>query len=352
MRHLRKEPKKPFKVIIILLVLIIAAGAAAAFLVPQIIKSEAPKKSEADTEISYINSEKETSSKTDETTSGKTNETDEVITTPLTTEKTKPTVRDYTVVELIDGAVETPYCTINYPEGLADNLVIANTGSSPYTLEFYAVLENRKELRLFDISIGENSGGNMGKINTEEGNIPLNVNIYTLPMDESWSESEMNTVYAMRDVINDILNQFERNAEDEKTNADEAEIIINQPEDSGTIGNIKIETPVCPIYYPSEFESSIKYISDGSDNEVYKVCFYSELEGVKEKLLFSVYFGGDEGQQLGVVMGENETPVPVYLIMNEIDTEDLNGEQKELIYAMQEACNQLIDRLPLLDADI
>ena len=55
MRHLRKEPKKPFKVIIILLVLIIAAGAAAAFLVPQIINSEAPKKIEADTEISYIN---------------------------------------------------------------------------------------------------------------------------------------------------------------------------------------------------------------------------------------------------------------------------------------------------------
>ena len=89
----------------------------------------------------------------------------------------KPVIREYDVVELVDGQIETPYCTLSYPESLAEFLLIINTSRQPYTLEFYAVMEGKQELRLFDISVGEGSGGNMGLVTTSEGEVPLNATV-------------------------------------------------------------------------------------------------------------------------------------------------------------------------------
>ena len=58
--------------------------------------------------------------------------------------------------------------------------------------------------------------------------------------------------------------------------------------------------------------------------------------------MFSIYFGGDEGDQLGAVMSPNEIPVPVYLVMGQLQLDGLSGDDADLLLFMQEASNELV----------
>lgn len=255
-------------------------------------------------------------------------------------------VRNYDVVELNEGQIQTPYGPLRYPEGLADHLLVIQTSEQPYTIEFYAVMEGKQEMRLFDISLGEASGGNMGMVQTPNGAIPLNVIIYDLELDDSWTEGEVITVYAMQDVINEMIEQMSPEMEEEKT---EQPIISQQPDNVATIHNLEIETPYCTLYYPARWSNTVTWVIDETQEEVYKVHVFSQIDGRENQLLFSIYFGGDEGEQLGAVMSAEEIPVPVNLLIAEPDLEGWNAEDTEIVYSMQEASNELIARLPLLD---
>lgn len=256
----------------------------------------------------------------------------------------KPVIRDYEVVELVDGQIQTPHCTLSYPEELADHLLVLNTCEEPYTLEFYAVMEEKQELRLFDLSFSETSG-NMGNIVTSNGEVFLNITIYTLEMDETWSEGEITTAYAMQDVVNEIVEQLQPKAENEQPGNPE---ISQQPNEGGTMHNLEIETPHCTLYYPAQWANTVSIEHDDSQAGVYKVYIYSRMAGLENQLLFSIYFGGDEGDQLGAVMSSEGIPVPVYLLMNPLQLEGLSDQEVELLCTMQEAANELIGRLPLL----
>lgn len=257
-----------------------------------------------------------------------------------------PVIRDYVVVELVDGQIQTPYGVLHYPEGLADHLIIANTSQQPYTLEFYAVLEDKEDLRLFDVSLGEGSGGNMGVVIMEGAEIPVSVTIYTLITDDTWTSGEVATVYAMQDAVNDLLDQLTFKSEETEP---DVPVVTPQPDNSGTINNLQIETPYCTLYYPARFADTVRYDIDESHEEIYKVHFYSQIDGREDQLLFSIYFGGDEGEQLGVVMSSNGTPAPVYLVVSALNLDGWDEAEMKILYSMQEACNELIERLPLLD---
>jgi len=328
MKYLKKKQKKRGPVIIgLILVLLVAAAVIILLLnkgnnkVPQ---TESMAASVETTEVT---------------------EAPEATTEPVEVVIEKPVVREYDVVELTEGQIETPYCTLNYPEGLAYLLLVINTSQQPYTLEFYAVMEGKQELRLFDISLGEGSDGNMGMAVTPEGEVPLNVTIYTLTMDETWSENEITTAYAMQDVVNEMIEQLIPKTEEKQT---EAPVISQQPDEGSTIHNLEIETPYATLYYPAQWANTVSCVNDDSQKDVYMVRFYSRIEGLENQLLFAIYFGGDEGEQLGAIMGSEGIPVPVNLVMAELKLDGLNEDEVKLLCTMQEASNQLIERLPLL----
>ena len=60
------------------------------------------------------------------------------------TEPTKPA----DVLELVNGEIQTPYGVLHYPDALADHLLIVQASAQPYTLEFYAVMEGKADLKL------------------------------------------------------------------------------------------------------------------------------------------------------------------------------------------------------------
>ena len=250
----------------------------------------------------------------------------------------------YEIVELKDGELQTPYGKIYFPDELSDLLLIANTSAEAYTLEFCATMEEKPEIRLFDISFGEGSGGNMGLVKTEKGEVPMNVVIYALSFDDSWLEGEIITAQAMQDVVNDIIAQFATDAENETLTPD----FIQQPEIKDTVNNVEIQTPYCPLYYPAQWGNALRHEHDDSQEDVYKVHFYGKLEGHEAQLLFSIYFGGDEGEQLGAVMREGDVPVPVNILMAELNLSGWDEADAEQMYSMQESSNEVIEKIPFL----
>lgn len=271
-------------------------------------------------------------------------ETTEAATEPVKVDS-EPVLREYEVVELVDGQIQTPYGILNFPDSLSDHLLVINTSKEPYILEFYAAMEGKQELRMFDIALGEGSGGNMGMAATAEGEIPFNVTIYDLIFEENWSEGEIYTACAMQDVVNDIIDQLAA----ETKNAESGEPAISQqPNEDYAINNLEIETPYATLYYPARWANTLSYSHDDSQESIYKVHFYTRMQGRDPVHLFSIYFGGDEGEQIGAVMGEQGIPVTVNWLMGNLNLEGWTQEEADTAYAMQEALNDVIARLPLL----
>lgn len=261
----------------------------------------------------------------------------EPVTIPV---ETLPEIRPANVVPLVNGEIETPYGILRYPEGLADHLVIVQASEDPYTLEFYAALEGRQDVRLFAIALGENSGGNLGMAQMESGEVLANVTIYTLDFIEGWKEDEVITVYAMQDVVNEIIE-----AMDPVNTGEESEqpVFVQQTGEQETVHHMEIETPYVPLYYPGRWMNNLRTEHvDLPEENMYKVHFYGSLDGTAEYHLFSIYFGGDEGDQLGAVMSADGIPVPVSLLMAEPDLTGLSDSETETLLMMQEASNELI----------
>ncbi len=272
-------------------------------------------------------------------------ETVEAETAPTEVEVTVPVVRSYEIVEPVNGEIHTPYGTLTYPQGLSDHLLIACTSRQPYVLEFYAVMEDKQELRLFDLALGEDSGGNLGTAMTTQGEVSVDVTLYELNTDETWTEGELLTASAMQEAVNELIGQLAPSAEETR----QAQTVIHrQPEEDSSVHNLEIETPHGKLYYPARWADMVTYFDDDSQEGVYKVFFHSRMEGREDQLLFALYFGGDEGEQLGAVMGAENIPVPVYLVMNQLHTEGWEPAEAEELFSMQEAANQLVARLPLL----
>ena len=123
---------------------------------------------------------------------------------------------------------------------------------------------------------------------------------------------------------------------------------IQQPEIKDTVNNVEIQTPYCPLYYPAQWGNALRHEHDDSQEDVYKVHFYGKLEGHEAQLLFSIYFGGDEGEQLGAVMREGDVPVPVNILMAELNLSGWDEADAEQMYSMQESSNEVIEKIPFL----
>lgn len=271
--------------------------------------------------------------------------TEPVQTATETAQEPAADILPYEILDVIDGRIQTPYGALDYPIGLSDLLVVAKTSVEPYTLEFCAVLEDGTEIHLFDISIGADSDGNMGLVETTQGTMPLNVIMYSLEKEEKWTNGEYLTLQAMQEAVNGLIDQMLPNSLDAESGNPE---IADQPVGSNTVNNLEIETPYCTIYYPANWTDVVYCEEDTSEAGIYKVHFYAQLESEKCIRLFSFWFGGDTGDQVGAVMGQDGIPVPVNLIMEQMQTEGLDEVELEQIFAMQEASNQVIEKLPLL----
>ena len=279
------------------------------------------------------------------TSEAETTETTESTTDPTTTptESKEP----FRPQDLVTGTtvIETPYLTLYYPEFFEDILAVVHTSGNPYILEFYTVLEGRASQRLFDIIFDAGSEGNLGIIDTEAGEVGVNMVIYSFNPDDSWTTGEINTILAMQDASNDLIEQIMAlKAEDEEV---EGPAISTETPAPGLADFMSITTPYCTLYYPLTWQSYLQTEHTDKD-DIHRVAFFAKIGDHDPTLLFTVLFGGDDGDQLGAILDENGQLITVVnILMAELNSEGFTEDEMTIWYEMQEAVNEMISKIPL-----
>ena len=266
------------------------------------------------------------------------------ILTSVPTEPSKPSRPQ----NLVTGTtvIETPYLTLRYPESFEDILAVVHTPGNPYILEFYTVLEGRSSQRLFDVVLEEGErGGNLGVIESDVGKISASLVIYSFNPDNTWTDGEINTVLAMQEASNDLIEQIMAlRVKDEEV---EGPVISTETPDPGLADYMAITTPYCTLYYPLTWQA---YLQTEHTEKVdsHHVQFFAKLDNHDKVALFTVMFGGDEGEQVGAILNENGDLITVVnTLMEELDTEGFTEAEMTILYEMQEAINEMISKMPL-----
>lgn len=251
------------------------------------------------------------------------------------------------ILECVNDQIPTPYFPLHYPDALADLLVVVKTADEPFSLEFYAMLEDKPEQRIFDISLSQREKGNLGTVKTETGDVYVDVTFYKFNPDDSWTKDEINTILAMQEAVNDMIAQLDL---EEESTPDETKkpVVEETAPESSVVNTLTVQTPYCTLHYPVRWKDYL--VTEQIENEetgVYRVLFYAKVGDREKCLLFTILFGGDEGDQLGVVLDEAGDYITVNVQFEELKLDGWQGEDVQILSAMQEAVNELIEKLPL-----
>ena len=270
-------------------------------------------------------------------------------TVPETVPETIPTTEPeaaVTVVECVNDQIQTPYFPLYYPDAFSDLLTVVKTAEEPFTLEFYAMLEDRQEQRLFDIRLSKTIKGNMGTVKTDSGDVYVDMTFYRFKPDSTWTDDEINTVMAMQEAANDMISKL--SLEQGSSDRDNQPTVEETTPGSSVSNMMSVSTPYCALQFPIRWKDNL--ITEHLENEqtgVYTVHFYGKVANHEKCLLFSILFGGDEGEQLGVIMYDTGAYITVNVMFAELDLEGWSDADAQTISMMQEALNDLIGQLPL-----
>ena len=257
--------------------------------------------------------------------------------------ETKP-FQENTKEELLrqSGQIETPFLTLHFDETLTDCLGIAHDTGTPYVLEFYAVLEGKPEQRIFDILFAEGKEGNLGVLETDAGEFSVSMKIYKFNPDDTWTEGEINTVLALQDTSNDLIEQMMVYQMKEEYKGPE---ISQEKPVSNLVDFLAIETPYGVLSYPMKWQDYL--VTESKQTDTYRIDFYGQLEDQEPVLLFTIIFGGDTGEQIGAIKDRDGQYVTVNVIMEALNVEGFEDADVAILYEMQEAMNLVIAQLPL-----
>ena len=109
--------------------------------------------------------------------------------------------------------IETPYCTLYYPEEWEEYLEYEINEDLVYTITFTANIDG-KEAKLFKLSFGDSGNLVIGKIHTDsKGDINVGLEVYTLEETLEWPENAKNIVYQMRDAADELVGHLKNDSD-------------------------------------------------------------------------------------------------------------------------------------------
>ena len=122
-----------------------------------------------------------------------------------------------TLEEMIreDGfVIKTPVVDLYYPKKWEDKVRIEQVTGDIQMVQFFATLEGKPEVHLFDICFCGGDGYTLGYLNPDKSN-PIEVKIisYDFDLGEEWTTEEEDEIYGMLDDINYILGMLLKKAD-------------------------------------------------------------------------------------------------------------------------------------------
>lgn len=107
--------------------------------------------------------------------------------------------------------IKTSYCNLCFPKKWEENLKIKNKEKDGNnSVEFWAKVDKKESVHIFDIMFG-GEGYTVGTITDKNGKkIDINVKSYEPDLDDTWTDEEKNTIYAIGEDINYLLLELEK----------------------------------------------------------------------------------------------------------------------------------------------
>ena len=209
-----------------------------------------------------------------------------------------------------DGWLEvaTPYGVLRYPDQWKTYLRVYPSAEVGYSVLFSCRLSAGVELPLFDISFGEIKGNLVGYIQEESGKVvPVYLQTYFLPFEELLASGDRDIYLAMQEELNQVLEQL-RFMEDAPAKTD-GQHLQTQHKENG---------------------------------EEYTVEFFCVLGSNDVRKLFAVICNDNPDGAVGAM---KESGKMVHVSMEDPELDGLSQKQQNLVLAMMEAINDLLDAL-------
>lgn len=238
--------------------------------------------------------------------------------------------------------IQTPYCTLQYPQKWADRVQIRTVEEPEYCVSYSAVLSGREEIPLFDIVFAEEASNSAGYIQTETGElISVNVTVHSQEAETNRTEEEWTVIREMTDDLNYILERIPFWMDQEETAPAEAPAAQADP-----ARDVVFETPYAQLVYPGKWADRVE-VSDSQEGD-YTVRYSAVLENAASQPLFDIVFS-DSGE-LGVLSVDGNL-IGVSLVMHPvIPDSSWETAQIETLESMQEDVNYIISHLELQEA--
>lgn len=106
--------------------------------------------------------------------------------------------------------IETKYCDLYFPEQYKDVIQIKYSEKRGYKVKFYVNIEDKELVHVFDICFNSDDGDLLGYIENkkEKEIVNLSIDVMQLEFDDSWSEEELNQVYAVQEERNFVIDSL------------------------------------------------------------------------------------------------------------------------------------------------
>ena len=108
---------------------------------------------------------------------------------------------------LEDMVIETPFCELVYPGAWREHLTVEQVSGTEHDVNFYAEFEGKGKIFLFSITFSPEQDGAMTVIQDADGN-DVGVYLHMTEVTADLSDEQMNEVYAMQEIANDLLEQL------------------------------------------------------------------------------------------------------------------------------------------------
>lgn len=232
--------------------------------------------------------------------------------------------------------VSTPFGTLYYP-GQWDDQVWAEftQDGEGGNVTFYGVVGG-ENVMLFQVTFGSagEEAAHVGYVQGNEGSVEISVEMFEPENPEDWNETDLDTVAAMQEGINELLSDLKQSSD-----------FTAEPVTSGQEEDVTVSTPYGDLFVPAQWQDQMDaYTEDRGSG--YAVTFVGTV-GEHEETLFTVLFNADMDDSLPVgTLNVNGESVSVSVKFEEILMDDAwTAEEADTISAMQESINYILEKL-------
>lgn len=239
---------------------------------------------------------------------------------------------------IYQARIETPYIRLQIDSEWADHLQFEVTEGEPWGVAVYAQLDEQNRQLLFDLSFAMAGTGNLGQIKTKDGElIGVGVDICDYEPDSTWSDEQVEMVRQLQECVNDLIAQLSLIPVEEEI---ETEPTAPQTTELESTEDLVIETPYAALRYPGCWQGMVR--TEMSEEDDCSVSFYGRPGSSSEYLMFTVHFSYNGSLEVGTTADQ----VPVSLdIVDLTNVSDLSAHEKQILLAMQEDLNYLLQYL-------